>query len=97
MSQLDPEPLKAVCSSKKLKYHAIFPKKIVLNNMMRHRDNSTMNYLLGYPDYLFAAVIYILSENKGRKIAGRSSQRAGCGLHLLMSNSIRTGRFTITN
>jgi hypothetical protein len=57
--------LRAHFCSKRLEYHAIFPEKIVLNNIIPNRDNSRMNYPLGYPDYLFAVVIYIVLENKG--------------------------------
>jgi len=64
---LDPELLRAHFCSKRLKYHGIFPEKIVVNNIIPNRDNSGMNYPLEYSDHLFAVIIYFFLPNKGSK------------------------------
>ena len=51
----------------------IFPEKMVLRNMIWNRDNLRMNYPLGYPDCLFAVVIYIVFKNKGSESFRKAS------------------------
>jgi len=50
---LDLKLLRSLFSSRRLEYHAIFPEKFVLGNIIRIRDNLRMNYPLKCPDYLF--------------------------------------------